>query len=312
MSEKLQILEKIFGNSKKVGEEHLFFCPQCDHHKPKLSINVDKNKYKCWLGCSLVGSNIFSLVLKFGNKFQVNEWKIYSNDVKLEDFDMFFTDNSQKQHSQIKLPEHFKPLSSNKLSEDCYDAISYLSRRGIDEYDIKKWKIGFCKQGSFYNRIVVPSFTESGDLNYYCTRDYSGKSKYAYINSNSDKNIIFNEINIDWTRPITITEGVFDSIKCENSVPILGKTLISSSLLFKKILENKQDVYMGLDIDAEDASSKIIKKLISYGVNVFKMNISPYKDLGEMTKEEVSYRKTHADKISDTTDYLRFMILSKL
>lgn len=312
MSEKLQILEKVFGQCKKVGEEYLFFCPQCDHHKPKLSINVDKNKYKCWLGCSLVGSNIFSLVLKFGNKTNINEWKEFSSDVKLEDFDLFFTETENKVYKHLKLPDFFQPLASNYISNDAYGAIQYLANRGIDEFDIKKWKIGFCTEGNFYNRIVIPSFADNGELNYYCTRDYSGKSRYSYLNSNADKNIIFNEINIDWNKPITITEGVFDSIKCHNSVPILGKTLISSSYLFRKILENKQDVYMGLDLDAEDASNKIIKKLISFGINVFKIDTSPYKDLGEMTKDEVEYRKKHALRISDSTDYLRFMILSKL
>jgi hypothetical protein len=313
MSEKLEILERIFGNSKKVGEEHLFFCPQCDHHKAKLSVNIEKNKYKCWLGCNLVGSNIFSLVLRFGTKPDVQMWKEFSTDVKLEDFDLYFSEASNKSYSPVKLPEYFQPLAgSSQLSEGAYDAIEYLARRGIEEGDIKKWKIGFCTQGTYYKRIVIPSFSENGDLNFYCTRDYSGKSKYSYLNSNADKNIVFNEININWNKPITITEGVFDSIKCDNSVPILGKTLISSSYLFRKILENKQDVYMGLDLDAEDSSSKIIKKLISFGVNVFKLDISPYKDLGEMSKQEVEYRKKHALNISDSTDFLRFMILSKL
>jgi hypothetical protein len=312
MSEKLEILERIFGSSKKVGEEHLFFCPQCDHHKAKLSVNIDKNKYKCWLGCNLVGSNIFSLVLRFGTKPDVQLWKEFSSDIKLEDFDLFFSENNNKIYQPIKLPEHFESLADANISSESYDAIEYLARRNIDEHDIKKWKIGFCPQGTFYKRIVVPSFSENGELNFYCTRDYSGKSKYSYLNSNADKNIIFNEININWNKPITITEGVFDSIKCDNSVPILGKSLISSSFLLRKILENKQDVYMGLDLDAEDASSKIIKKLISFGVNVFKLDIAPYKDLGEMTKQEVEYRKKHALNISDSTDFLKFMILSKL
>ena len=50
--EKPGLLKEIFGEYKKSGNEYIFFCPNCNHHKKKLSINIDKNCFKCWI-CNL-------------------------------------------------------------------------------------------------------------------------------------------------------------------------------------------------------------------------------------------------------------------
>ena len=45
-AKKLSILREILGSSYKVNDEHLFFCPKCDHHKKKLSVNIAKDVYQ--------------------------------------------------------------------------------------------------------------------------------------------------------------------------------------------------------------------------------------------------------------------------
>ena len=42
---KLKILKEVLGSPFYHGKENLFYCPKCKHHKKKMSINLDKNKF---------------------------------------------------------------------------------------------------------------------------------------------------------------------------------------------------------------------------------------------------------------------------
>ena len=47
---KYRIIADILGDSCKSDEEHLFCCPFCkDSDKKKMSVNIEKNLYKCWI-----------------------------------------------------------------------------------------------------------------------------------------------------------------------------------------------------------------------------------------------------------------------
>ena len=73
-SDKHNILRNILGRGYQSGDEHLFYCPKCDHHKAKLSVNIDKNVFKCWI-CDYVGTSIYRLVRRYGNHEQRKRWK---------------------------------------------------------------------------------------------------------------------------------------------------------------------------------------------------------------------------------------------
>jgi hypothetical protein len=51
---------------------------------------------------------------------------------------------------------------------------------------------------------------------------------------------------------------------------------------------------MALDPDATKKENEIIRKLINYGVETYKIDILPYKDAGEMSKQEFQKRKQNA------------------
>ena len=110
---------------------------------------------------------------------------------------------------------------------------------------------------------------KKGNCNYFTARSYSG-DWLSYKNPPASKNIIFNDLLIDWNKPITLVEGPFDSIKMSNSIPILGSTLKETTKLFKKIAEKQTKVFIGLDEDALSKSMKIISLLLEYGLDVYK------------------------------------------
>ena len=121
------------------------------------------------------------------------------------------------------------------------------------------------------------------------------------------KDIIFNDLNIDWDSDIILTEGVFDAMKCRNAIPLLGSSLRENSILFQKISKKKPDVYLALDEDAKDKEFGIAKKLKEYGIKVMSIDISGYSDIGEMPPSVVEQRKQNADIVSDL-DYLHYKL----
>ena len=126
------------------------------------------------------------------------------------------------------------------------------------------------------------------------------------MNGPGNKDIIFNDLYLDWSAPVTLVEGVFDAIGAgDNSIPILGSTLRKDSKLFQKIADKGVSVYLALDPDAEKKALHIARSLLEYGIEVYKVDVSPYKDVGEMTKEQFQYRKKKAEIVSNDTFLLQ-------
>ena len=157
------------------------------------------------------------------------------------------------------------------------------------------FKLGTCNKGKFRRRIIIPSFDTDGILNYFVGRSIDD-SKYKYINSKNKKtDIIFNEINIDWTKELTIVEGPFDLLKCnQNSTCLLGSSLGERSFLFKRIIANRTPVIIALDSDMKHKSIKIAESLLGYDCNVKILNLGKFSDVGEMTKLEFKDLKSSA------------------
>jgi len=103
---------------------------------------------------------------------------------------------------------------------------------------------------------------------------------------------------------LVITEGVFDAVVAgPNAVPLLGSTLRPNSKLFMKIVQNDTPVFIALDPDAEKKEQRIIKLFLSYGLEVYKIDVGGYEDVAEMGKEEFLRRKEKAVLVRET-DYL--------
>ena len=300
-TDKIKILRQLLGTSYQVGDEHLFYCPKCEHRKRKLSVNLEKNKFKCWV-CDYSGKEIYKLVRRFGTREHCHEWG-QNSDVEINDFENLFQKDTKQENNLVKLPEEFISLANKTLPLNSTQARRYLNSRGIHKKDILKWKIGYCPSGDYEKRVIIPSFSEDGRLNYFVARAYDDNWR-KYLNPSISKDIVFNELYIDWEKDIVLVEGVFDAIVAgENCIPILGSTLRENSSLFQKLVENEPKVYIALDPDVEKKSLSLISDLLLYGIKIFKINISPYSDVGEMTQDEFEKRKKEAVLIN-SNNYL--------
>ena len=302
-----RILNEVLGYFKESGQELLFKCPSCNHHKRKLSVNLDKNAFKCWI-CDYRGRNLRRLVRRYGSYVQLSKWDKITNRFDLANFaDLFMDQSDREEEIKVELPQEFRTLTSKDRPLISNPAFRYLRERGLSKDDILKWKIGYCYEGQYRNRIIIPSFNDNGDTNYFIARSYSGDS-YKYKNPRASKNIVFNELFIDWDQDLVIVEGVFDAIVAGNAVPILGSTLRADSRLIQKIVYNDTPVYIALDPDAEAKERKIIQTLLKYDIELYKIDVSGYEDVGSMPKEIFERRKQQASFI-DNDNYLLMNLL---
>lgn len=271
-------LEDILGTSKKTSSgERLFHCPFCYHHKPKLSINFGKRAgyWKCWI-CNERGKKISSLLYKLG--YSKKEIKSIVGE---EESTYAPEQNPEEYTVKIALPKEYKPLW--RVTEKSYEylnAIRFLKSRGVVLEDIYRYQIGYCDDGQYKNRIIIPSFDRNNQVNYFISRIYYDEGM-KYKNPPASRNNIIFENLINWNMPIVLVEGIFDAIAVRrNSIPLLGK-LLSDRLRQTLVKEKPPMVYVMLDKDAQNEALKIESYLKSVNVNV-KLVVPTNKDASDM------------------------------
>ena len=307
IEDKRKIVTQVLGSYHQKGDEHLYHCPYCGHHKKKMSINFANGYYKCWI-CDARGKNIYRIVRKFGTYQQRQKYLELQGRLDLNEFEDLFRElNNEEEKQHIDLPEEFISLCNKDLPMDTTDAFRYLSSRGIGRREILKWKIGYCKEGRYAGRIIIPSFDMEGDCNYFIARSFVGHQR-RYLNPPANRDIVFNELMIDWDEPVVLVEGVFDAIAAGgNAIPILGSTLRERSRLFQAIAIHDTPVYMALDGDAEKKAEWIIKSMLKYDLEVFKVPIDDA-DVSEMGVREFKNRLQDSQQIKSEMYFFEQML----
>ena len=55
----------------------------------------------------------------------------------------------------------------------------YLQNRGMSKGDVMRYGIGYCSEGLYSNRVIIPSYDAKGELNYFVGRSiYKDGMKY--------------------------------------------------------------------------------------------------------------------------------------
>ena len=144
----------------------------------------------------------------------------------------------------------------------------YLINRGVGWDIINNYNIGYTdydpENKSTSSRIILPSFNEFGELNYWTGRDFTSLPyRQKYFNPQVERmGIIFNEDKIQWDADITLVEGPFDHIVVPNSIPLLSKKLSTDSKIYQKLISKANaNVNIWLDGDAYNDVFEIYKLL---------------------------------------------------
>jgi len=264
------------------GNELAFYCPFCNHHKQKLQVNTETQKWHCWT-CNSGGKKLTSLLRKLDvdrktisiirEIYGDSNWTPQQEDADTKVF--------------ISLPKEFISLAEEPkgFNPEYKHAIHYLTERGITMKDIIKYNIGYCKEGLYGRRVIIPSYNSDGSLNYFVSRSYYPEEKMKYKNPPISKNIICFESQVNWEEPIILCEGVFDAITIKrNAIPLLGK-FPSKQLVEKIFMSGVDNIIISLDNDAINEALKAAEYFRKNGINVRMMYLKD-KDASEMGYEK--------------------------
>lgn len=276
-----------------------FSCPLHDSRKKNsLSISLEYGIYQCWTnnchdkwGSSLFGLIKGLLALKKSNITNKSVFEFIQTLLNIDDYSNTDKDFEYKKVEYIpEMPKGIidrKTVRSSLLIPDKY----FLSR-GYSSRILNKYDAGFCPKGFMYRRSVVPVYDDNWMM-VGCTGrgdnpkwKHWGKIRQCLFNSWYAKN------HIATGGIALLTEGVLDIFRLEDSGIHFGMALLGSNLTKnqKITLENMPIHTLLLSLDNDDAGKRgidiIIKKLKYLNIKVI-LPPEPYKDLGEMTCQEI-------------------------
>lgn len=300
IDKKLFFLKKAFGNYK-ISYDKLNIavcCPKCKtNDKKKLAIHLITDLCNCWV-CGQGGRLVHLLVQHKPSLVHEYVTKFVGRNITLLD------DAGAKRVAV--LPEGFRLLAPIMDSSEpsVRWAINYLRKRGMTERDMWYFKFGISSDGAMQRRVIMPSFDGAGTLNFYTGRAIDADAFRKYMNCDVEKKvIIFNELNIDWKRELTLVEGPFDLTKCDdNATCLLGSSLSEDSALFSMVYRHNTPVVLALDSDMVNKTwQRIARMLSSYDIAVRILDLGGFKDVGEMTRQQFMDAKASAvgwDRVS--------------
>lgn len=282
----LFLVESVLNKGQSTSKgNYAFKCPFCTHHKNKLEINLNttpkrENFWHCWV-CSAKGKTLLSLFKKIKAPLsKIGELNIL----------IIPTNTKNIELNTVQLPKEFISFLNvieDKVAQIEYKhALKFLKQRNITIDDILKYNIGFCKEGKYEGRIIIPSYDENKKLNYFIARDYKGETPQKYKNPPvSAKDVIGFELYINWDAPIILVEGMFDALTIKrNVIPLFGKA-IHGKLMEKLVKSSVDRIYIALDQDARRDALKQAEMLMSYGKEIYLVEMEG-KDANEIGFEQ--------------------------
>jgi len=266
----VNLVDSVLGIGKRTARGNKAYnCPYCHHQKPKLEINFTTHKkgynpWHCW-ACDKKGSRISPLFKQakcLPEKFEDLTKLIGSEIVSKREIVV----------NALKLPEEFKSIIGSRdiLARH---AFAYLKSRDITKDDIEKYNIGYCETGRYGKMVIIPSYDETGTLNYFTGRSFEKDPFVKYRNPETSRDVVPFELFINWEIPLILCEGPFDAIAIKrNAIPLLGKN-IQQNLMKKIITSTVEKIYIALDTDAMKQALKFVEYFINQGKEVYLVDL---------------------------------------
>jgi hypothetical protein len=314
------------------GDKLNFACPYCgdsksDSKKKRGNLYPDRGFYKCYNdGCG-VKADLTKFISKFSLKYSLGVPDLKSKEVKWEPqttkkkrgslIELLISRNASDHLLRIDyLIDRFSLTSCNEVDPDsqvgqfikkrnlqdtpAFNGCSYFDSRDDKVYlfniDLRSGKVlGFAIR-RLAEDLIGPK---------YLIKNYSELKKNGLIRGIGDDvlsdidtiNNYFNVLNVDFSKPIMVTEGQIDAMFLNNSIATTG--ISKSRLLLENLLSKSNTLIL---FDSDEAGKKQSIELIKRGYRVFLWN----KALAEVRKEySADYRNVRL--IKDVNDLFTFM-----
>lgn len=305
----LEVIETSGLKYKKSAVSFIFDCPRCQK-KDKLYIRRKDGAFICFYCAEIDGfkgrceyalSELLMIPVK-----EVKQ-KLYGNcaervfkenrlGVKLT----LTKEDKPEELKPIEIPEEFFPIDWDVSAK----GKTYLLSRGISMDVAKQYGIQYSRK-SF--RVIFPVST-MGDWYGYQARTVLQDTPLKIITSTGcprDRMVMFQD-RLDGSDHAIICEGPVDALKahkCGGNIATMGK--IVSDEQIKLILSyGVKKIYLALDPDAGEELSMLAQRIGS-DVELYHLKPAPgYKDLGEMSMDEVYEQFLKAERVWPNTLFL--------
>lgn len=239
-------------------------CPYCGNTRWNFTVNPSKGVWHCW-ACDRGGS-LKDLPL----------WYFLGNTKSLDDLtDAYETADLSEKEGTLYYWLHFIPFEKEH---------DYLFTRWHLTYqDANRFGLYLKKDTS---TIILPLLQQDQSTNTYYERLQSGR---WFFHGKTKADFFYLKLADLSSSTVALTEGIMDAVKLYslgvNVLPLCGLNLYYR---WFKILTNFFDTIL-LVLDNDEPGQRATKQLINKlyrKFNLYIVDLSPYKDIGEMPKEE--------------------------
>lgn len=277
--------ESTFHMTSK-GEQYSYDCCFCDDRKQRLFVNLDRKVYYCH-NCESSGT-LVTLISEYASITWQEALSVYR---EYEGQETALPESIEEEIfsrlikvPQIEVPKYIHPLPDEFiLLEDAKgqsgrEAINYIKDRGISLRTAEERYIGYCDEGKYAGRIIMPDF-ENGEIVHWQARTWkpTPKSKMARkmfrkvlnpsltpeqlsdgVRAVEKSEVVGNIDSVIQSRMAVLVEGKFD----EYTIPGIGACLHGkhmSDSQFMKLVRNKNNIdVIAVMMDGDAFSSAIV------------------------------------------------------
>ena len=198
-------------------------------------------------------------------------------------------DVKPKQETQEEIiPEGYEPFyteknKQNRLLEPYKD---YAISRGLKPALWEKLQIGCCRDGKFFNRLIIPVLVDDKWVGWVGRSIYKSKMPYRNHAGAWKNSVMFNQdILKSEATFVFVVEGVLDAVHLwPNAVAVLGKPSQHHLMMLRN--SNKK-IIMLLDGDAWREGEANASRLRVLGCKAGSIKLPPKEDPDAFTKKEL-------------------------
>lgn len=193
--------------------------------------------------------------------------------------------NTEEVERKVVLPDEYLPITKKRPD--------YLKEREVSLSDCVRHKIGVCKRGYFYNRVIVPVYDRDGALVSFVARwmgrPPDGIQKVLYPKGSRISKALWNVKRAAKHSTVVICEGVFDALRVgSNAVCLFGKHASQDQLSLLMTLGLERRLVVMLDPDASDDAEALAEELTEVCGDVRVASLPEgRKDPGECSPREI-------------------------
>lgn len=326
-------LERLFDSidikwEKSHGDWWMTRCPHPDHEDkhPSFGINLIERKANCfscgrfplWKALAYLKGVGFSEAKRLLKKptRHVSRTSILRARIS--------SSTDIKPKIRVKLPLTPLPDFFKVLKRSAGKYYKYLKNRGFSLEFVNSKKIGYCDEGYYEKRIIMPIYFQGKRVGF-CARSilndrirnllYNGEKrqkKYLFSKGFKWTNILYNYRNIE--EATIITEGVINAYTLENWGYKNVVSTFSSNMHEKQALlllkKGVKEIILGYDSDkAGEKGINRVYNLFEGEIIISKLEFPPKKDINDLSKREFS--KILEKRVEISGKNLRKMISKK-